>query len=176
MKFSALRFSFIILIMCIFSLSAKAQWKLDVESGAAWNGYNDVRVPNDATLFSLTDNNRNKAVPFFRTELLYTFNRRHTIRALYAPFQINSVGTFAREVNFNEISFEPGTLYHGTYVFNSYRLTYRYDFLTTGRFHWGLGLTGKIRDAKIEVIGDNQLDRVNVQEIIIRRIQSRSPD
>ncbi len=50
-------------------------------------------------------------------------------------------------------------MYHGNYVFNSYRHTYRYDFLTTGRFHWGLGLTGKIRDAQIEVIGDNLLAR-----------------
>lgn len=149
----------VILLFLLCTFSAKAQWQLDIETGAVWNGRNDVRVPNGGTPFSLTENNQTAATPFFRAELLYTFNTRHTIRALYAPFQINSIGTFGRDVTFNDIVFPEGTLYHGNYVFNSYRLTYRYDFLTTGAFRWGLGLTGKIRDAQIEVIGDNQLAR-----------------
>lgn len=158
MKFSPLHFFFIVSIICIFSFSAKAQWQLDVESGAVWNGYNDVRVPNDATLFSLSENDPG-ANPFFRVELLYTIKNRHTIRALYAPLQISSIGSFGSEVTFNETTFDAGTLYQATYVFNSYRLTYRYNFLTKGKFRWGLGITGKIRDAKIEVIGDNKRAR-----------------
>ncbi len=152
-----LSLAFAFLSMCSFC--AKAQWKLDIESGAVWNGYNDVRVPNTGTPFSLTEGNRNGANPFFRAELLYTFNRRHTIRALYAPLQINSTGNFNRDVTFNEVVFPEGTLYRSTYVFNSYRLTYRYDFLTMGTFRWGLGLTGKIREAQIEVVGNNRLAR-----------------
>ncbi len=66
---------------------------MDIKTGAVWNGYNDLRVSDEGTPFSLTENNQNGATPFFRTVLLYTFNRRHTIRALYAPFQINSIGT-----------------------------------------------------------------------------------
>lgn len=127
--FCQISLSITLLLLCAFS--AEAQWQLDIESGAVWNGRNDVRVPNGGTPFSLTENNQTAATPFFRAELLYTFNTRHTIRALYAPFQINSTGTFGRDVTFNDIVFPEGTLYHGNYVFNSYRLTYRYDFLTT---------------------------------------------
>jgi len=39
----------------------------------------------------------------------------------------------------------------GTYKFNSYELTYRYDFVKKPGFEFGLGLTGKIKDAKIDL-------------------------
>ncbi|GAB4000902.1 hypothetical protein GCM10028807_55360 [Spirosoma daeguense] len=35
------------------------------------------------------------------------------------------------------------------YKFNSYRLTYRYDFIVTRSWRVGAGLTGKIRDADV---------------------------
>jgi len=37
----------------------------------------------------------------------------------------------------------------GTYKFNSYRLTYRYEIVLKPEFEFGLGFTAKIRDAKI---------------------------
>ncbi|MFM9952340.1 MAG: hypothetical protein ACKV1O_30700 [Saprospiraceae bacterium] len=45
--------------------------------------------------------------------------------------------------------FPANTELTGTYKFNSYRLTYRYDIVQKRRFEFGLGLTAKIRDAKI---------------------------
>ena len=39
------------------------------------------------------------------------------------------------------------------YQFNSYRLTWRYDVDPSGKFRWGIGLTGKIRDAEIAMAG-----------------------
>ena len=37
----------------------------------------------------------------------------------------------------------------GSYKFNSYRLTYRYDFVQNPNLEFGLGFTAKVRDAKI---------------------------
>jgi hypothetical protein len=159
MQLCTYRILTIILLFSTFTFSSKAQWQLDIETGAVWNGYNDVRVPNDATPFSLTENNQTRSIPFFRAEVLHTFNKRHTIRALYAPLQINATGNFIQDITFNDEVFPEGTLYHGNYVFNSYRLTYRYDFSFDGPFRYGLGLTGKVRDAKIEIIGNNQMAR-----------------
>lgn len=47
--------------------------------------------------------------------------------------------------------FPANTALEGTYKFNSYRLTYRYDIVQKPRFEFGLGFTAKIRDAKISL-------------------------
>ena len=41
-----------------------------------------------------------------------------------------------------------------SYTFNSYRLTYRYDFWQKPKFDFGLGVTAKIRDAKIAIASE----------------------
>jgi len=35
----------------------------------------------------------------------------------------------------------------GLYVFNSYRLTYRWETIQNGQWRFGVGVTAKIRDA-----------------------------
>ena len=44
----------------------------------------------------------------------------------------------------------------GTYTFNSYRLTYRYELYLSKNVEFGLGFTGKIRDAEIKLSNENQ--------------------
>jgi hypothetical protein len=146
-----------VFLVCLYqSPDVLAQFRIDLESGVFWNGYNDVAVPRDeGTEFSLTENAKPDRSTFYRIQLMYTLNKRHTFRALYAPLKVNSKGTFDREVFFAGSTFSPNSVFSGIYKFNSYRLTYRYLFSNSGKFHWGLGLTGKIRDAKIEIIADN---------------------
>ena len=50
-------------------------------------------------------------------------------------------------------TFPANTEIDGTYKFNSYRLTYRYDFVKTPANEFGMGFTAKIRDAKIALKG-----------------------
>lgn len=152
MKEKIIFFSFLIFVI---TSNLQAQVELDIETGKVWNGYNNVEVPLDAgTRFSLTDNATINSNGFFRLQLLLTAAEIHTIRVLYAPLRSISHGTFEEDVLFNSVQFTNGSDFTGIYKFNSYRITYRYNFSTTGSFLWGLGLTAKVRDAKIEIIGD----------------------
>jgi len=58
-------------------------------------------------------------------------------------------GAFAQDVNFNGINFRADQPLEVFYKFNSYRLTYRYDFVANARWRVGAGFTGKIRDADV---------------------------
>jgi hypothetical protein len=131
-------------------MSVKAQASIDLESGAVFTGKNDVRIPgNQGTLFSLKDDLVSKTAFFYRIRLSYTIKSRHTISLLYAPLETKSEGSVSRDILFEGVIFPANAELKGTYKFNSYRLTYRYDFVKKPGFEFGLGLTGKIRDAKI---------------------------
>jgi hypothetical protein len=86
---------------------------------------------------------------FYRLSLSYTIKSRHTITLLYAPLETKSEGSKAEDILFEGVVFPANTDIEGTYKFNSYRLTYRYDFVKKPGFEFGLGFTAKIRDAKI---------------------------
>ncbi|MCW8812534.1 MAG: hypothetical protein OQJ93_11310 [Ignavibacteriaceae bacterium] len=140
----------ILFLTFLLSISVKAQATIDLESGAVFTGYNNVRIPgNQGTLFSLKDDLISKTTFFYRIRLSYTIKSRHTISLLYAPLETKSEGRVAQNILFEGVVFPANTELKGTYKFNSYRLTYRYDFVKKLRFEFGLGLTGKIRDAKI---------------------------
>ena len=68
---------------------------------------------------------------------------------LYAPLETKSEGSVSQDILFEGVIFPANAELKGTYKFNSYRLTYRYDFVKNPELEFGLGLTGKIRDAKI---------------------------
>lgn len=134
----------------LYSISVKAQAKIDLETGLVFTGYNDVRIPGDqGTLFSLKDDLSSDAAIFTRVRLSYTVKSRHTFSLLYAPLETESEGSVGKELLFEGVEFPANTEIDGTYKFNSYRLTYRYDIVKNPGFEFGLGFTAKIRDAKI---------------------------
>ena len=140
----------ILFLTVAFSQSVKAQAFIDLESGVVFPGYNDVRIPGDqGTLFSLKDDLIPENALFYRIRLGYTLNSRHTLSLLYAPLETRSEGSMAQDILFEGVEFPANTELEGTYKFNSYRLTYRYDIVKKPRFEFGLGFTAKIRDAKI---------------------------
>jgi hypothetical protein len=57
-------------------------------------------------------------------------------------------------VRFEGKEFPANTGLKSIYRFDSYRLTYRYDFYDRCRFKIGAGVTGKIRDASISLEGN----------------------
>lgn len=75
---------------------------------------------------------------------------------LYAPLSIKADGTFDKNVLFAGSNFPANTPVEATYRFNSYRFTYRYDFIDSEKFELGLGFTAKIRDAEISLKSDQQ--------------------
>jgi hypothetical protein len=151
MKGQILSLMFTVAICSIVS-SVEAQLSIDFESGLVTQGYNNVRIPgNLGTRFSLTDDLKPKANFFYRARLNYTLKSRHTISLLYAPLETKSTGRLPNDILFEGVSFPANTDLTGTYKFNSYRFTYRYDIVQKPKFEFGLGLTAKIRDAKIAI-------------------------
>lgn len=154
---SKLRYFLLILLIIPTQIFSQSNFKIDFESGLTWNGYNNIEVPNGSgTRFSLTEIADPNQTSFYRIQLLYTLNERHTFRLLYAPLKNSSEGVFNRDTNFAGTTFSDETNFNGTYEFNSYRLTYRYLFSPDGKLVWGLGATAKIRDARIQISDDDQ--------------------
>ncbi len=127
-------------------------WALDQESGIVFSGYNDVRIPGDTgTKFSLTDDLDTDSKIYYRLQLSYTFSGRHTVSGTYAPLTLGASGSFDSPVDYRGVTFPADSLVNATYQFANYRLTYRYEFLNSGKWEAGLGLTGFIRDAAIRL-------------------------
>ncbi len=143
---------FILLSIIFLKTSVNAQAIIDIETGAVFNGYNDVRIPGDqGTLFSLTDDLKPETKIFYRLKASYIIKSRHSLSLLYAPLKTKSQGSVPYEIFFEGESFAANTQLNSIYKFNSYRLTYRYDIIQNPRVEFGLGLTAKIRDAKIAI-------------------------
>ena len=147
---------YILLLSFVISGFSQAQLSIDLESGATVFGYNNVRIPGSSgTFFSLSENFENKLSPFFRARLQYTIAKRHSILALYAPFVWKSKGSVSKPVRFQDQLFIAGSEINATWKFNSYRLSYQYHLIANEKFTLALGLTGKIRDAKIALVNSS---------------------
>ncbi|NOT45878.1 MAG: hypothetical protein HOP14_14855 [Acidobacteria bacterium] len=145
----------VVLVVAVTALlpaptDAQTSWEVQVENGAAFSGGNDVRIPGDSgTLFSLTDDLTSDTTYYWRVRASLRAGERHVISALVAPLEIHAGGLFERPVQFAGTTFLPGGPVSARYQFNSYRLTYRYEFVQTDRWRVGVGGTVKVRDAVI---------------------------
>jgi hypothetical protein len=154
MKKSVVVSLFAIISMLGISASASAQWFVDFEDGLAISGYNDVQIPRDTgTRFSLTDDLTTKTRYFFRIRLGYRWKSGHNLSVFAAPLTLKASGQVGKEIFFFEEFFPANTPLNAKYTFNSYRMTYRYDFVRKPKWEVGIGFTGKIRDAVVKVEG-----------------------
>jgi hypothetical protein len=152
----------------LFSLASEAQaqdrWRFDFENGAAIPGYNDVRIPGDTgTAFSFTDDLTSDTSYFWRVRADLRVARNHVLSGLVAPLRIDAAGTFDRPVSFAGTTFPAGVPVKGLYVFNSYRLTYRWEPVQNDQWRFGVGVTAKIRDAVTRLETDDAMaEKTNV--------------
>jgi hypothetical protein len=153
--------TFLLLIFMTLA-NLNGQLKLDIETGLAFESYNDIRIPNvsSATEFSFTDDFelQGPVIPY-RITVSYTFAERNHLIALYAPLGLDYEGEAPFEINFQRSVFAQGQFIEGFYKFNSYRLTYRRDLLVSGRWILGAGFTAKIRDARVQLTSGELTDR-----------------
>lgn len=87
----------------------------------------------------------------YRIRAGITLSDRHTISLLYAPLRVKYTTTPDQQILFNGATFTAGNQIDASYTFNSYRLTYRYDFIRNPKLRFGAGVTAKIRDADIQL-------------------------
>ena len=144
-----------ILLLSTHFIALHAGPFLDFEGGMVYSGYNDVRIPGEGgTKFSFTDDLETAPSFFFRLRAGVTFFERHTISFLYAPLTLTADGFPSGTIIFNGGTFSSGSYTQGKFRFDSYRLTYRYDFISNEDLVIGAGITAKIRDAAIRLEND----------------------
>ena len=125
--------------------------RLTLEAGALWTSRNDERIPGDSgTRFALDDLTGGGAWPVGRVTYEIDLDERHGLRFLYAPIRTDGRGTLSKPVDFAGTSFAAGPA-EARYVFDTYRLGYRYRFFRSARWDWRAGVTLLARDAEIEV-------------------------
>ena len=80
-----------ILTLCFTPKIVASGWSVDIESGAAFNGYNDVRIPgNTGTAISLTEDLDADAAAFIRVRLTKSLGERQRLSVLVAPLRITA--------------------------------------------------------------------------------------
>lgn len=150
-----IRYIFILFTFVFTPVSSWSEAFLDVESGIAFAGYNDVRIPSESgTMFSLSEETPSNPIPIFRLRVGYIFAERHTISLLAAPLTVKGSGTIDSDVYFNDKTFLTGSKVTSIYRFDSYRLTYRWTFFKNDSLNLGIGLSAKIRSADISLMND----------------------
>jgi hypothetical protein len=157
---------FFILIGCLVGLMfvpGPQGWatevRVGVETGAVWFSRNDARIPGDSgTKTDLTSLTGHGPDPVVRLTTEVAFTPRHLVRLTLAPVEVEGTGTLSRETVFKDGLFSPGIPTKATYRFNTYRLTYRWNFHTSDRWQWGVGAALLVRDAEIalEQAGEQQ--------------------
>jgi hypothetical protein len=147
----------VILLTVLLSLGypkVSSRWDLDLETGLVFSGYNDVLIPKSTgTLISLSEELKTDPAMFFRAKLTYSISDKHKLSIFAAPLRLKGSGRIKRLVNFEDTVFPADTPLKSMYRFDSYRLTYRYDFYGSDKIQAGIGLTAKIRDAAISLEG-----------------------
>ena len=142
----------LVLFMITSPARSQAQLELDVETGLVFSGYNDVRIPGDTgTEISLSEELQIDPTSFFRVSILYRLGERHNLGVLIAPLRLEARGSVDRPVTFHTAEFPANAVLRARYRFDSYRLTYRYDFYHSDHLEAGAGLTAKLRDAAIRL-------------------------
>ena len=147
----------LMVLICVAVQSVSAQnmsgFLIELEAGPVWQSRNDVQIPNtDAgTRFSLVDLTGKGPVPAVRFYLTWNITTRHSFRGLMAPLAYTKTGSFTYPVNFAGKSYVPFNPVDAIYKFNSWRLSYRFRLLDREPMKLSVGLTAKIRDAKIEL-------------------------
>ncbi|MDH5729139.1 MAG: hypothetical protein OEZ58_09130 [Gammaproteobacteria bacterium] len=126
------------------------RWSFITEAGALYQSVSDVQIPpKTGTRFSLIDAVGNGPLPYARMEALYRINGKHGLRLLIAPLAIEEQGQLNQTVIYHGNTFAANTDTTYRYQFNSYRLSYAYQFYANNGWQWHGGFTGKIRHAEI---------------------------
>ena len=131
--------------------AAAEAFRIDLETGAAWQLRNDFAVPGTGgTRLSIDEADRG---PFLaaRATLWAELGERSSLRLVAAPFRAKARLTPENAVEFDGATFAAGEPLDATWVFDSWRLSYVWRFRSSGPVSFRAGLTAKVRDARIEL-------------------------
>jgi hypothetical protein len=146
------RLCIVFILICTFSPSVFSKnHRLHTEFGLVKAAYNNVRIPGDeGTTFDMQKSFRD-ASQYFRLDFKKSLDNRRGIRLLYAPLKLIGERKYKEDIQFNGAVFNKDVETKTLYQFNSYRLSYFYHLINKENWKLNAGLTGKIRDANIQL-------------------------
>lgn len=152
-----------LIVALLSTTNGFGQLLIDAETGVIFPGrYNDIRRPNEATQFNpFGSTYKTDPAVFYRIKAGFTLNDRHTLTMLVAPLTVesNTRQTLAQPITFNGTTFGAGRPLRVRYSFDSYRLTYRYNFVRSNKLRLAGGISVQLRSAAIELANDTQRSR-----------------
>lgn len=128
-------------------------FRLDLEAGPVWQSRNVFAVPGTTgTRVSLSDYDSG---PFAsgRATLTWDFSPRWSARVVAAPLAASVDFTPSTPITFAGKTFAAGQPLNAGYRFNSWRMSGYYRFKSSSPLSFRLGLTAKVRDARIDISG-----------------------
>jgi hypothetical protein len=151
---------YILILSCWFFLNFSKPVEasnLTLELGQAFVGSNNYQIPRT---FGTKVELGSQSIPFYlRLRSVIDVSRNHEITFLFAPFSYQAIKKFNNNVQFNNELFFANQEVNIKYKFNSYRIGYRYHLHEAQTLLIKVGLTGKIRDASIEMSKDGKINR-----------------
>jgi hypothetical protein len=129
------------------------RFSVEIEAGPAWQGRNDIEIPNDGTASRFSASALIGKGPYFayRAYVTCEINAKNGLRLLAAPLTIEGSGTPAEEIRYDGRTFQAGVPTDASYRFDSYRLTWRYLVAEGSRFRAHVGFTAKVRAAEVRL-------------------------
>lgn len=106
---------------------------VEAGGGVVLKSRNDVQIPaNSGTRFSLSDG---AAGPFpaYRAYAGFRFLKNHEILGLWAPLSVEGGKKFDQNISYQGTTFSNTQGTDFLYKFNSYRLSYRYQFFISDK-------------------------------------------
>lgn len=138
--------------------TAQAQFIADIESGAIFGGpYNRIKISREVGTEFNAFGDQFKVQPnaFIRFRAGYTIGKRHTIIGLVAPLTIFSyTDGYSEDISYQGVNFASSLPLEVRYIFNSYRLTYRFHIVEKENITFAMGVTAKIRQASVRLKND----------------------
>ncbi|MCY1077566.1 hypothetical protein [Archangium lansingense] len=122
----------------------------EYETGPAYIFQNDGRYGPTGTDYEADDiNQKDNLYRSQRIALEARLGERHGIILLYAPFDITTRATLAKDIDFRGTVFPTGMVVDSRYLFDGYRASYLYRLVNGERFSWDIGASVQIRNALV---------------------------
>ncbi len=122
----------------------------EFETGPAAIFQNDGRYGATGTAYSARDLNQTATLALtWRAAVEARLGRRHGLILLYAPFELTTRTSLARDIDFRGTVFASGSVVDHRYLFDGYRASYLFRLIDGERFSWDVGASVQIRNALV---------------------------
>ncbi len=122
----------------------------DYEVGALYLFQNEGRYGPDGTRYGAKDVGQQRNLAIAQRLAVEAKMGRHTVIALWAPLDLTTRATLARDLVFQSTTLREGAVFDHRYLFDGYRMSYLFGLVSTPRFSAAIGASIQVRNASVE--------------------------